>query len=163
MIDPVLMKLIWAGIVLAAYGLFRWRWLVATQEVVIGAVRDAERWGRSPRASAPVKDAVEHLANAAYRPVATWGIAVGVSLGVVLAVIRELRGKHAAPAQTDTASEEALVAVRLLAAVLITSPIALLLAIVVFCLGLLFLGSAKAVLGLIPEATAFGRMRQPST
>lgn len=52
---------------------------------------------------------------------------------------------------------------RLLVAVLTTSPIALVLVAIVFCLGLLFQGSAKAVLGLIPEATVFGRLRQPST
>ena len=163
MIDPVVIKLIWVGAALVAYGLFRWRWLVATEDFVISAVQDAERWGQSPGTSAFAKDLVERFSNAAYRPFATWCIALFVSCGVVVAVIRDLRRKHSASAQDDAADEEARMTFRLLVAVLTTSPIALVLVVVVFCLGLLFQGSAKAVLGLIPEATVFGWLRQPST
>ena len=48
------------------------------------------------------------------------------------------------------------VTLRLLVAVLTTSPIALLLVAASFCLGFLFRGSAKTVLELIPEAALFG-------
>ena len=165
MIEPVVIKLIWVGVAVAAYGLLRWRWLIATQDVVVGLVQDAEQWCQSPEASATAKSQVERFANAAYRPLATWGIALmaslGVVVGVVATVVRQLRG-HTAPARTDATDEEALVCSRLLAAVLMTSPIALLLVMAVFLMGFLFLGSVKAVLALIPEATVFGRMHQPS-
>ena len=160
MIESVVIKLIWVGVVLTAYGLFRWRWLVATQDFVISAVQDAEGWSRSRGTSATAKAQVEDLAKTAYHPLKTWRIAVLVSLGVVVAVIRNLGRKHTAAASTDAADEEARMTVRLLVAVLITSPIALVLVVLVFCLGLLFQGSAKAVLGLIPEATVFGRLHQ---
>lgn len=161
MIEPVAIKLIWVGVAVVAYGLLRWRWLIATQDVVIGVVQDAERWCRSAGASATAKGRVERFASAAYRPLATWRIALLVSLGVVVAVLRRLR-KHTVPARTDATDEEALMSVRLLAAVLMTSPIALVLVAVVFLVGLLFHGSAKAVLALIPEATIFGRTSQLS-
>ena len=163
MVEPVVMKLIWVGVAVAAYGLLRWRWLIATQDVVIGIVQDAERWSQSPEATA--KGRVELLAEAAYRPLATWGIALMVSLsvvvGVVGAVARHLR-RHTAPARTDVADQEVLIYFRLLAAVLMTSPIALLLVVAVFLMSFLLRGSVKAVLALIPEATMFGRMQQPS-
>lgn len=165
MIEPVVIKLIWVGVAVAVYGLLRWRWLIATQDVVIGLVGDAEQWCRSAEATATARSRVELLADAAYRPLATWGIALMVSLGmvvgVVATVVRHLRG-HTVPARTDTTDEEASVSFRLLAAVLMTSPIALLLVVAVFLVGFLFLGSVKAVLALIPEATIFGRMQQPS-
>ncbi len=163
MIEPVVLKLIWVGTALVAYGLFRWRWLVATQEVVISAVQDAERWGRSPGASASAKDLVERFANVAYRPLATWCVALLVSVGVVVGVIRNLRRKGTAAPRTDAMDEEATMAFRLVVAVLMTSPIALALVAVVFCLGFLFQGSAKAVLGLVPEAAIFGPIHQPGT
>ena len=163
MIEPVVVKLIWLGAGVAAYGLFRWRWLIATQEFVIGAVWDAEQWARSPGASANAQGRVEYFANVAYRPFATCCVAVLVSLGVVVAVIRDLRHKDPAPARTKIADREALITFRLLVAVLATSPIALVLATLVFCIGLLFRGSVKAVLDLIPEAAVFGRTHQAST
>ena len=161
MIEPVAIKLIWAGAILVAYGMFRWRWLVATQDFVISAMQDAEQ--RLPKSSAIFKDLVERSSNAVYHPLATWWIAVLVSCGVVVAVIRNVGRRHSARRQYDAVDEEARMTCRLLVAVLATSPIALVLVIVVFCLGLLFQGSAKAVLGLIPEATVFGRLHQPST
>ncbi|MDE0177196.1 MAG: hypothetical protein OXP36_01250, partial [Gammaproteobacteria bacterium] len=83
MIEPVVVKLIWAGAILAAYGFFRWRWLVAMQDFVISAMEDAERWAQSTTTSAFAKDLVERFSNAAYRPSATWRIALLVSCGVV--------------------------------------------------------------------------------
>ena len=71
MIEPVVMKLIWVGGALLAYGLFRWRWLIAMQEVVVSAVQDAEQWARAPETSIPAKELIERLTNAAYRPFAT--------------------------------------------------------------------------------------------
>lgn len=121
MIEPVAIKLIWVGVAVVAYGLLRWRWLIATQDVVIGVVQDAERWCRSAGASATAKGRVERFASAAYRPLATWRIALLVSLGVVVAVLRRLR-KHTVPARTDATDEEALMSVRLLAAVLNDEP-----------------------------------------
>ncbi|MDE0040355.1 MAG: hypothetical protein OXU77_22745 [Gammaproteobacteria bacterium] len=162
MIEPVAVKLIWAGAILAAYGLFRWRWLVAMQDFVISAVEDAERWAQSTTTSAFAKDLVERFSNAAYRPSATWRIALLVSCGVVFAVVRNLH-RNSPPAQDEAAEEEARMTFRLLVAVLTTSPIALVLVFVVFCFGLLLQGSVRAVLGLIPEATVFGRLHQPST
>ena len=164
MIEPAAMKLIWVGVALLAYGLFRWRWLIAMQEVVANAVHDAEQWGREPGTSAPAKDLIERLTNAAYRPFATWCVAAVVSLGVVLGVVRDLGRKRTAPAQADVVDKEAQVTLRLLVAVLATSPIALVLVTALFCLGFLLRGSAKAVIGLIPVATVLGgRLHQPST
>lgn len=163
MIEPVVLKLIWVGAGLTAYGLFRWRWLIATQEIVISAMQDAERWGRSPAASPTAKDLAQRFANAAYRPLATWCIALLVSVGVVVGVIRNLRRKGTSSHRTTAMEEEASMAFRLVVAVLMTSPIALALVAVVFCLGFLFQGSAKVVLGLIPEAAIFGQIHQPST
>ena len=162
MIEPVVVKLIWLGVGLAVYGLFRWRWLVATQEFVISAVRGAEQWARSSETSTIAKDRVEHFANAAYRPLATLWVAVLVSTGVFVAVIRDLRRQEPASAGIEIADEEALTTFRLIVAVLTTSPIALLLATAMFCVGLWFRGSVKAVLSLIPEAAIFGR-HQTST
>lgn len=163
MIEPVAIKLIWAAAILVAYGMFRWRWLVATQDFVVSAMQDAEQRRRSPESSAIFKDLVERFSNAVYHPFATWWIAVLVSCGVVVAVIWTVRRKNSARAQYDAADEDARMTSRLLVAVLTTSPIALVLVVVVFCLGFLFQGSAKAMLELIPEATVFGRLHQPST
>ncbi|MDE0193687.1 MAG: hypothetical protein OXQ90_20240 [Gammaproteobacteria bacterium] len=162
MIEPVVVKLIWVGAILLTYGLFRWRWLVAMQDFVISAMQDAERAAQSTTTSAFAKDLVERFSNAAYRPWATWRIAVLVSCGMIVAVIRNLH-RSSPPAQDDAADDEALMTFRLLVAVLTTSPIALALVFVVLCLGLLLRGSVRAVLGLIPEATVFGRLHQPST
>lgn len=162
MIEPVAVKLIWVAAALAAYGLFRWRWLVAMQEVVVGAVYDAEQWSRSAGTSASTKNMVERLTNVAYRPFATCGIAVLVSIGLIVGSVRGLR--EATPASTDAMDAEASMTLRLLVAVLTTSPVALVLVIIAFCVGLLFRGSTKAVLELMPQATVFGgRLHQPST
>lgn len=162
MTDPVVVKLIWLGAVLVAYGLFRWRWLVATQGIVIRTVQDAERWSQSRGASAPTKDLIARLTNAAYRPLAIWCIAVVASLGVLVGAVRGLR-KHNA-ARSEAADEEAVVTLRLFCAALTTSPITLVLVAAACCLALLLRGSAKTVLDLMPAATLFGwRLHQPST
>ena len=88
-----------------------------------------------------------------------------VSFGVIFGVVRDLGRTQTAPARTDAMDEEAQVTFRLLIAVLATSPITLVLVSAFFCFGSLLRlrGSAKAVIGLIPEATVFGRLHQPST
>ena len=162
MIEPVAIKLIWVAVGLTAYGLFRWRWLVAMQEVVVGAVYDAEQWSRSVETSESTKKLIERLTSAAYRPFAIWRIAMIVCLGVIVGAVRGIRRRT--PANTEAMDAEASMTLRLLAAVLTTSPFALLLATVAFCLGLLFRGSAKAVLELMTQVTVLGgRLRQPTT
>ena len=167
MIEPVAMKLIWVGVALMAYGLFRWRWLIAMQDIVVGAVQDAERWERAPQTSAPAIDLIRRLRNAAYRPFTTCCIAVVVSVGVVVGAARDLGRKPAVPAQagaTGVVNEEAQVISRLLVAVLATSPIALVLVTAFICLGSLLRGSAKAVIASIPEASTIGGpLHQSST
>lgn len=150
MIEPVAAKLIWVGAVLVAYGLFRWRWLVATQGIVLRTVHEAEQWTQLPETSAPAKGLVTRLTKAAYRPFTVWCIAVVVSVAVVVGAVRNL-SKHGS---TDAAAsdDEHEVPLRLLVAVLATSPITLLLVAAAFCLGLLFRGSAKTVLELMPQA-----------
>lgn len=161
MIEPVVAKLIWVAAVLAAYGLFRWRWLVATQGIVIRTVREAEQWSQSPGTNAAAKNVVMRLTAAAYRPFAVWCIAVFVSVGVVNGAVRNLRKRAAA--NTGAVEEEPLVTLRLLVAVLTTSPITLVLVAAAFCLGLLFRGSVKTLLELMPQTTLFaGRLHQPS-
>ena len=81
---------------------------------------------------------------------------------MVVCAVRNLRKRPAI--HTEAMDEEAEVTLRLLVAVLATSPVALVLVAAAFCLGLLFRGSAKTVLDLMPEATLFGtRLHQPST
>lgn len=153
MIEPVATKLIWVGAVLVAYGLFRWRWLVATQGIVLRTVHEAEQWSQRTGTSAPAKSLVIRLTNAAYRPLTVWCIAVVVSLAVVVGAVRNLRKD--ATANTAASDDEPEVRLRLLVAVLATSPITLLLVAAAFCLGLLFRGSAKTVLELMPQTTLF--------
>ena len=162
MIEPVAIKLIWVAALLTAYGLFRWRWLVAMQEVVVSAVYDAEQWSRSAETSASTKNLIERLTNAAYRPFATWGIAIIVAVGLIVGAVRGVRKRM--PANTEAMDAEASMTLRLLAAVLTTSPFALALVAVAFCLGLLFRGSAKAVLERMTQVTVLGgRLHQPTT
>lgn len=162
MIEPVAIKLIWVAAGLTAYGLFRWRWLVAMQEVVVSAVYDAEQWSRSVETCTSTKNLIERLTSAAYRPFATWGIAIIVSLGVIVGAVRGVRKRT--PANTEAMDAEGSMTLRLLVAVLTTSPFALVLVAFAFCLGLLFRGSAKAVLELMTQVTVLGgRMHQPTT
>ena len=143
MTEPVLFKI--AGVIGAVivYGLLRLRMMKATHEFRIRVGCEADHWAGDPRVDPLVRASLTGLADMAYRPVAPWLILPGLIVAVVLPLrkIPEIRLSDSA----EVASEVVQLKLKLLFALIATSPLACGLAVIVLMISLLVRSSVSAV------------------
>lgn len=142
MTDDVIVKLIYIGVAVIGYGLFRWRLIAATQDFRIKIGIRADRWGQDERVDPQVRNALPVLADMAFRPATPWLVLVGL-INAMLTPVR--KGHEAILAEIADDAEVAKEIIRLrlglLLALITTSPLALVLALAVLVVGLLIRAS----------------------
>lgn len=150
MAEPVLIKIAWVLAVVVVYGLLRWRLMVATHEFRIRAGCEADRLASDPRVSEEMHATLTALADAVYRPATPWIVVTVLAIAVFLPV-GTLR-KVELPEDTEIAAQIFRLKLRLIFAVVTTSPLACIVAILVLLGGLLFHSSVNAVTEIVSAA-----------
>lgn len=138
MTDEVIVKLIYIGVAVIGYGLLRWRLIAVTQDFRIKTGVRADQWGRDERIHPQVRSTLPVLADMAFRPATPWL----VLLGLISAMLTPPRKDHNTilaeiSADAEVAKEIIRLRLGLLLALITTSPLALVLALVVLIVGLL--------------------------
>lgn len=154
--DPILSKLAWVFGAVVLYGLLRWRLMVATHEFRVRAGVEAGAFARDAEAEQAEGREQAFLAERAYRPTTPWLLV----LSLLGAVLRPNPGQHSPPQRVEAGSAPQEVQqqrVRLFWALVSTSPLASLLALVVLAGALLCRSYVDAVRDGI--TTAMGRVR----
>ena len=143
MSDPVLIKIAWAIGVAIAYGLLRWRLMVATHEFRVQAGREADRLAADPRVPRDTQAMLTRLADMAYGFFTPWL----VLLALIAAMTFPLRESRRAGIADDgeIAADVTGVKLKLVVALITASPLACALAAVVLTIGLLLRGSVEAL------------------
>ena len=138
MTDDVIVKLIYVGVAVIGYGVFRWRLIAVTQDFRIKVGIRADRWGQDERVDPQVRGTLPILADMAFRPATPWLILVGL-INAMLMPVR--KGHKAILAEISDDAEVAKEIIRLrlglLLALITTSPLALVLAVAVLVVWLL--------------------------
>ena len=142
MTDDVIVKLIYIGVAVIGYGLFRWRLIAATQDFRKKIGIQADRWGRDERVDPQVRNTLPFLADMAFRPATPW-LVLG---GLIIAMLTPVRKDHEAilaeiADDAEVAKEIIRLRLGLLLALITTSPLALVLALAVLVVGLLIRAS----------------------
>ena len=150
MAEPVLIKIAVVIAVVVGYGLLRWRLMVATHEFRIRAGCEADRLALDPRVGDEMRASLTALADAVYRPAVPW-IVVTVLTVATLLPVGALRNVEW-PDDAELAMRIGRSKLRLVFAVLTTSPLAFILAIIVLVVGLLIHSSVNAVIDIISAA-----------
>ena len=134
MVDPILIKLIWAFGAIVAYGLLRWRLMVATHDFRVRTGAKAHMLGQQADPQQPEGRRLVLLAESAYRPMTPWLLAFSLLRAVLLPTSRR---RPATPdAEAATAPQE--LYVRLFWALISTSPLATILALLILAMALLW-------------------------
>lgn len=133
--DPILTKLAWAFGAIVVYGLLRWRLMVATHEFRVRTGVAACAFARKADATRAEGRALVFLAHRAYRPTTPWLLV----LALLGACLRSNSGRRSVP------HEERQLNVRLFWALISTSPLAFLLALLVLAAALLWRSYVEAV------------------
>lgn len=141
--DPILSKLIWAFGAVVVYGLLRWRLMRATHDFRVRTGVAACAFARDADATCTQGRVLAFLAARAYRPTTPWLLL----LFLLGAVLRPNWGRSAADrAQAASAPQELLqLNVRLFWALISTSPLASVLALLVLAAALLWRSYVEAV------------------
>lgn len=137
MIDDIIFKLIYVGIAVIGYGLFRWRLIAVTQDFRIEVGIRADQWGRDERVDPQMRNALPILADMAFKPATPW-LVLG---GLINAMLMPLRKDHETilaeiSSDAEVAKEIIRLRLRLLLALITTSPLALVLALAILVVGL---------------------------
>lgn len=150
MTEPVLIKIATVIGVIFAYGLIRWRLMTATHEFRVHTGCAADRMAEDPRVSPDTQATLKHLADMAYRFFTPWL----VLLGIIVATFLPLRRRRPAEVSdnAEVAGEVGLLKLKLVIALITTSPLACALALPVLALGLLLRGSVEALAGYMATA-----------
>ena len=157
--DLILSKLLWAfgtafGTVVV-YGLLRWRLMVATREFRERTGEEAYAFGQQPDPKQPEAQVLAYWAERAYRPTTPWLLV----FSLLAAVLRPNSGRRSSTNNAEAASStQALrLFVRLFWALISTSPLACILALVVLAAALLWRSYVEALRDGITTAMGRGR------
>ena len=150
MAEPVLIKIVTVVAVVIGYGLLRWRLMVATHEFRTRAGCEADRLASDPQVGDEMRATLTALADAVYRPVTPWIVVTVLTIGMLWPV-GALR-KVELPDDAEIAKRIVRSKLRLIFALLTTSPLAFILAIVVLVAGLLIHSSVNAVIDIVSAA-----------
>ena len=160
MTETVLIKIACVIAAVVGYGLLRWRLMVATHGFRVRVGCEADRWASDPRVSDEVRVSLASLADAFYRPAAPWIVVTILAVAIFLPV--------GAP-RTVELSKDRDVAMQLVAlklkltfALVTTSPLACVVAVVVLVSGLLIHSSVSAVIDIVSAAGRTSLRTPPS-
>lgn len=133
--DPILTELAWVFGTVIVYGLLRWRLMVATHEFRVRTGVAACAFARNADATRAEGRELAFLAERAYRPTTPWLLV----LALLGAVLRPNSGRRPAPQEMRQLN------VRLFWALISTSPLASVLALLVLAAALLWRSYVEAV------------------
>ena len=150
MIDPLLLKAAWVPLVVVGYGLLRWRLMVATHDFRTRAGCAADRLAADARVDQQTRSALSTLADRAYRPTTPWLLLVCAAIAVFLP---RKTSQHPKSLEGDVAGEVAGLQMKLLLAVISTSPLACVLTFGVLVVSLL-VRSLDMVVDAVPGITS---------
>ena len=150
MTEPVLIKIATVIGVTFAYGLIRWRLMTATHEFRVHTGCAADRMAEDPRLSPDMQARLTRLADMAYKSFTPWL----VLLALIVAMFLPLRSRRSVEVSdsAEVAGEVASLKLKLVIALITTSPLACALALPVLALGLLLRGSVEALAGYMATA-----------
>ena len=150
MTETVLAKIAWILAGVLVYGLLRWRLMHVTHELRVRAGCEADRWAEDSRLDPKIQKSLALLADAAYRPATPWIVLSGLAAGMFL----PLGKSHdvGLPDDVEIAAELVKLKLKLLLALVTTSPLASLLAMLVVVAGLLLRSSVNTIKERISEA-----------
>ena len=151
--DLILSKLVWAFGTVVVYGLLRWRLMVATHEFRVRTGEEAYAFGQQADPKQPEDQVLVSWAERAYRPTTPWLLV----LSLLGAVLRPNSGRRSSMRNAEAASATQALNVRLFWALISTSPLACILALVVLAVALLWRSYVEALRDGI--TTAMGRVR----
>ena len=146
--DPILSRLVWAFGAVVVYGLLRWRLMLATHEFRVRTGAEAYALGQQADPKQPEGRVLVFLAERAYRPTTPWLLVFSL-LGAVLRPNSRQRARNTAVAPPE-------LNVRLFWALISTSPLASILALLVLAAALLWRRYVEALRDGI--TTAMGRV-----
>ena len=148
MTEPMLIATGYVIGAVIAYELLRWLMVAATHRFRLEAGCDADRWAGDSRVDRSVRSVLAALADTAYRPAAPWRmlLLLNVSLlsmiaGVIAGMIRAIFSRLPPPDPAGIADDVEVAAqvvrlkLRLIAALISTSPLASILATAVLAVG----------------------------
>ena len=139
--DPILSKLVWAFGAVVVYGLLRWRLMVATHEFRIRAGAAAFALGQQADQKQPSRRELAFLAERAYRATTPWLLV----LSLLRAVLGPNQRRRSSTHNAETASVPPELSVRLFWALISTSPLASILALLVLVAALLWRSYVEAL------------------
>ena len=147
MTEPVLIKLGYLAAGLAMYALLCWCLMWVTHEFRVRAGCEADRWSRDARVVPAMRRSLAGLADMAYRPLTPWLLLFGLTVAVSLPrrIVERWFGSIEISDDAEVAATVVRLKLRLLRALIATSPLACLFAFVVLALGLLARGSMDAL------------------
>ena len=147
MTEPVLIKLGYIVAGLAIYALLCWRLMRGTHEFRVRAGCEAVRWARDSRVAPAVQRSLAGLADMAYRPLTPWLLLFALTVAVSLPrrIGERWFGSIEISDDAEVAATVVRLKLRLLFALIATSPLACLFAFVVLAIGLLARGSMDAL------------------
>ena len=148
--DPILSRLVWTFGAIIVYGLLRWRLMVATHEFRVRTGAEAHAFGQQADPKQPEGRVLVFLAERAYRPTTPWLLV----LSLLGAVLRPSSWRRSHNAEALTAPQD--LNVRLFWALISTSPLASILALLILAAALLWRSYAEALRDGV--TTAMGRV-----
>ena len=143
MTEPVLFKIVCVIGAVIAYGLLRLRMMKATHEFRTRVGCEADRWAEDPRVDPRVRASLMGLADMAYRPAAPWLVLSGLIVAVLLPLHKLPDIRFSDDAEVVSAVVQ--IKLKLLFALIATSPLACVLAVTVLMIGLLVRSSVSVV------------------
>ena len=158
MTEPVLVKIGYVVAAIFAYELLRWCLALATHKFRVRTGREADRWARDPRLAPEIQGALAALAEVAYWPSAPWRmlllLAAGL-LGMISGMINAIFTWRSQPDGSGISDDDEVIEnvirlkLRLVAALVATSPLASVFAIAMLtvgaAIGFALLGSIRAI------------------
>ena len=150
MTEDVLIRIAWVLAVVLAYGLLRWRVMHVTHGFRVRVACEADRRAEDSRVDPRIRESLALLADAAYRPATPWIILLGLSVAPFLPLGRshDVRLSDG----VEIAAELVKLKLKLLLALITTSPLASILAMLVVIAGLLVRSSISTIGERISEA-----------
>ena len=143
MTEPVLIKIAWVIGIVIAYGFVRLRMMKATHEFRIRVGCEADRWAEDHRVDPRVRASLTGLADMAYRPATPWLVLSGLIVAVLLPLHKLPDIRFSDDAEVVSAVVQ--IKLKLLFALIATSPLACVLAVTVLMIGLLVRSSVSVV------------------
>lgn len=139
--DPVLSRLVWAFGAVVVYGLLRWRLMVVTHEFRVRTGAEAYALGQQADPKRPEGRALMSLAERAYRPTTPWLLV----FALIGAVLRPNASRRSPARNAEAASAPRELNVRLFLALVSTSPLASVFALLVLAVALLWQNYVEAL------------------